>query len=59
MPLPPPSPKTDVPRDAVSKEVALMLLDDDVKWIAVVFQKNDGTDDLFQVTPWTTNPTGG
>jgi hypothetical protein len=59
MPLPPPSPKIDVPRDAVSQEVSLMLLDERVKWIAVQFQKNDGAVDLFRVTPWTSDPTGG
>lgn len=59
MALPPPSPKTGVPRDKVSDEVEMMLmLDDRVKWIAVVFEKNDGVRDLFTVTPWTTNPTG-
>lgn len=59
MPLPPPSAKTDVPRDAVSREVQMMLLDERVKWIAVVFDKSNGTDDLFKVTPWITDPTGG
>lgn len=55
--LPPPSPKHNVTRDAVSNEIALMLLDARVKWIAVVFEKNDGTDDRFSVTPWTEDPT--
>jgi hypothetical protein len=57
--LPPPSPKNNVTRDAVSNEVALMLLDPRVKWIAVVFEKNDGAADRFSVTPWTKDPTGG
>lgn len=56
--LPPPSPKNNVTRDAVSNEVALMLLDPRVKWIAVVFEKNDGAADRFSVTPWTKDPTG-
>ncbi len=59
MPLPPPSPKTNVERDAVSDEVAMMLLDTSVKWIAVVFEKNDGATDRFSVTPWTKDPTAG
>lgn len=59
MALPPPSPKTRVPRDKVSEEVQMMLmLDKRVKWIAVVFEKNDGAQDLFTVTPWTSDPTG-
>ncbi|MCW5625840.1 MAG: hypothetical protein KIT73_14100 [Burkholderiales bacterium] len=59
MPLPPPSPKTDVPRDAVHTEIDAMLLDPRVKWIAVVFEKNDGSVDRFAVTPWTSDPTAG
>ncbi|MBX9630571.1 MAG: hypothetical protein K2X67_08630 [Burkholderiales bacterium] len=60
MALPPPSPKAHVPRDEVSNEVKMMLkLDDRVRWIAVVFEKNDGVQDLFTVTPWTSDPTAG
>jgi hypothetical protein len=44
----------------VSNEVKMMLkLDDRVRWIAVVFEKNDGVQDLFTVTPWTSDPTAG
>lgn|GEM_PF-5863206 len=56
--LPPPSPKTNLTRDGVSNEVALMLLDSRVKWIAVVFERHDGAADRFSVTPWTKDPTG-
>lgn len=57
MALPPPNPKIDVPRDAVSQEVEFMLLDQRVKWIAIEFDRNDGSDDLFKVTPWIKDPT--
>ncbi|MEO8040703.1 MAG: hypothetical protein ABI794_18190 [Betaproteobacteria bacterium] len=59
MPLPVPSPKTDVPRDAVAQEIELMLFDDRVRWIAVEFESSGATGDFFRVTPWTTDPTGG
>ena len=57
MPLPPPKPKTDVPRFDVAQEVDAMLMDERVRWIAVVFERNDGTNDRFKVTPWTEDPT--
>lgn len=56
---PPPKPKTNVPRLDVAQEVDAMLMDDRVRWIAVVFERNDGTTDRFEVTPWTEDPTTG
>ena len=57
--LPPPSPKTNVPRLDVGQEVDAMLMDDRVRWIALEFERNDGMTDRFKVTPWTEDPTTG
>lgn len=57
MALNPPSEQTDVPRDDVHNVVEAMLLDSRVKWIAIVFESNNGGTDSFNVTPWTKDPT--
>ena len=59
MSLQPPSPQTGVPRDDVHNVVEAMLLEEQVKWIAIVFEKKSGAQDLFTVTPFTADPTGG
>lgn len=57
MSLQPPSPQTGVPRDDVHNVVEAMLLDDRIKWIAIVFEKNAGGQDLFTLTPYVLDPT--
>jgi hypothetical protein len=52
-----PDPQTGVPRDDVHNVVEAMLLEERVKWIAIVFEKNAGGRDLFTVSPFVTDPT--
>jgi hypothetical protein len=59
MALQPPSPQTNVPRNDVSNVVDAMLLHDQVKWIAVVYEATVGGVDRFTVTPYVVDPTQG
>ena len=59
MSLDAPSPQTGVPRGDVHNVVEAMLLEDRVKWISIVFEKRQGGQDLFMVTPFVADPTGG
>ena len=54
-----PDPQAGVPRDDVHEVVGDMLLEPRVKWIAIVFEKNVGGQDVFTVTPFVTDPTRG
>ena len=57
MALQPPSPQTDVPRNDVANVIDAMLLDDRVKWVAIVFEATVGGVDRFTVTPYVVDPT--
>ena len=56
MALQPPSPQTNVPRDDVSNVVDAMLLDNQVKWVAIIYEATVGGVDRFAVTPYVMNP---
>jgi hypothetical protein len=55
--VPPPMP--DVPRNQVHRVVQMMMRDTRVRWVAVVFQAENDTGDLFTVTPYVDDPTPG
>jgi hypothetical protein len=57
MGLQPPSPQTTVPRDDVGNVVDAMLLDHQVKWIAIVYEATVGGVDRFTITPYVADPT--
>ena len=57
MGLQPPSAQTNVPRDDVGNVVDAMLLDSQVKWIAIVYEATVGGTDQFVVTPYVVDPT--
>lgn len=59
MALQPPSPQTNVPRDEVGNVVDAMLLDNQVKWIAIVYETTVGGIDRFAITPYVVDPTKG
>jgi hypothetical protein len=59
MSLQPPSPQTNVPRDDAGNVVDAMLLDAQVKWIAIVFDTSVNGVDQFTVTPYISDPTSG
>jgi hypothetical protein len=59
MALQPPSPQTNVPRDDAGNVVDAMLLDTQIKWIAVVFEATVDGVDQFTVTPYISDPTSG
>jgi hypothetical protein len=59
MALQPPSPQTNVPRDDVGNVVDAMLLDNQVKWVAIVYEATVGGVDRFAVTPYIVDPTQG
>jgi hypothetical protein len=59
MALQPPSPQTNVPRNDVANVVDAMLLDDQVKWVAIIYEATVGGLDRFTVTPYVVDPTGG
>ncbi len=46
----------DVPRDDVARVVKRIIADDDIKWIAIEFDRNEGGVDLFTITPWNVHP---
>jgi hypothetical protein len=53
-----PAPISNVPRDEVSDVVGDMMAEDDIKWIAIEFESNQGGIDRFKITPWVTHPMG-
>jgi|KBSSwiStaDraftv2_1062776.scaffolds.fasta_scaffold171903_2 hypothetical protein len=57
MALQPPDAQSGVPRDEVPDKVSDMLLDDSVKWIAIVFEGAVGGVDTFKVTSYVNDPT--
>jgi hypothetical protein len=57
MALQPPSPQTNVPRSDVSNVVDAMLIDNQVRWIGIVYEATVGGTDRFTVTPYVTDPT--
>lgn len=57
MALQPPSPQTNVSRNDVGNVVDAMLLDDQVKWVAIVHQATIGGVDRFTVIPYVADPT--
>lgn len=57
MALQPPSPQSNVPRTDVSNVVDAMLLDNQVKWIGIVYEATVGGADRFTVTPYVVDPT--
>jgi hypothetical protein len=57
MPLQPPSAQTGVPRGDVGEVVESMLVDQRVRWIAIVVQDSMAGEDRFEVTPWVIDPT--
>ena len=59
MALQPPSPQSNVPRNDVSNVVDAMLLDNQVKWIGIVYEVTVGGVDRFTVTPYVVDPTKG
>jgi len=48
-----------VPRNQVHRVVQTMMRDTQVRWVAVVFQVENDTGDLFTVTPYVDDPTQG
>lgn len=59
MALQTPSAQTNVPRDDVGNVVDAMLLDGQVKWVAIVYQATVGGVDRFAVTPYVIDPMEG
>jgi hypothetical protein len=59
MALQPPSPQTNVPRNDVGSVVDAMLLDGQVKWVAIVHEATVGGLDRFMITPYVVDPTQG
>jgi hypothetical protein len=57
MALQPPSPQTNVPRNDVANGVDAMLLDSQVKWVAIVYEATVGGVDRFLITPYVVDPT--
>lgn len=57
MALQPPSPQSNVPRNDVPNVVDAMLLDNQVKWIGIVYEATVGGVDRFTVTPYIVDPT--
>jgi hypothetical protein len=57
MALQPPSPQSNVVRDDVGNVVDAMLLDNRVKWIAIVYQDTNAGADRFTITPHIVDPT--
>jgi hypothetical protein len=57
MALQPPSAQVNVPRNDVSNVVDAMLLDDQVKWVAIVYEATIGGVDRFAITPYVVDPT--
>jgi hypothetical protein len=57
MPLQSPSAQTGVPRGDVGDVVESMLLDERVRWIAIVLRDSVAGEDRFEVTPWLIDPT--
>jgi hypothetical protein len=46
----------DVPRGEVARVIKRVIEDDDVKWISIEFVRNEDGVDLFDITPWNTDP---
>jgi len=59
MSLQPPFPQVNVPRNDASNVVDAMLLDDQVKWIAIVYEATVDTVDRFTITPYIVDPRQG
>ena len=57
MALQPPSPQSNVPRTDVGNVVDAMLLDNQVKWVGIVYEATVGGVDRFTVTPYIVDPT--
>lgn len=57
MALQSPSPQKGVPRSDVGQVADAMLMDDRVKWLAVVFEQKGPVEDEFTVTPYVADPT--
>jgi hypothetical protein len=56
MALQPPSPQTNVPRDDVGNVVDAMLLDGQVRWVAIVYVATVSGVDRFSITPYVEDP---
>ena len=52
MPLKTPSAQARVPRSDVGEVVGSMLLDERVRWIAIVVEDAASGEDRFEITPW-------
>jgi len=57
MALQPPSPQSNVPRNDVANVVDAMLLENEVKWVGIVYEATVGGVDRFTVTPYIVDPT--
>jgi hypothetical protein len=51
-----PSPVLHVKRAEVPDIVKEILLEPDIKWVAVEFAKSEDGVDYFDITPWNTDP---
>jgi len=55
--MPPPAEQVNVPREGVPLVVGAMLLEPQVKWVAVIYQDTIDGVDRFQVVAYTCDPT--
>ena len=55
--LQPPAPQANVPRSEVGKVVDAILLDKQVRWIAIIQEGEGAAGDTFTVHPYITDPT--
>jgi len=57
-PMPPSNPESvhNVPRSEVPEVVKDILMEPDIKWIAIEFRHKENGVDFFDITPWNTDP---